>query len=120
MKDRATEPTEAVEADELGQRLAALQRLGQETLAAVVEEFLARGAASLEAMQSALASGDGEAVADAAHALGGSSGVLGAGALAAACAKLEGWAREGDLGSCTVRLATVEQEYQTICKRLAP
>jgi len=110
------------EADDLEQRLAALQRLGQatgqETLAEVVEAFLARGAADLDAMRSALVRSDGEAIADAAHALRGSSGILGASALATACAELEGSAREGDLGSCAARLAAVEQEYQTICERL--
>jgi HPt (histidine-containing phosphotransfer) domain-containing protein len=122
--DTAAEATAALEADGLDERLAALQRLGEATgkeiLAEVVEEFLARGAAALEAMHSAIARADGEAVADAAHALRGSSGVLGAAALATACAALEGSAREGDLDACAARLAAVEQEYQTIGKRLAP
>jgi HPt (histidine-containing phosphotransfer) domain-containing protein len=113
----------ALEADGFDQRLAALQRLGQatgqDTLAEVVEAFLARGAADLETMHGALARGDGEGVADAAHALCGSSGVLGAAALATACAALEGSARAGDLGSCVARLEAVEQEYRTIGKRLA-
>jgi histidine phosphotransfer protein HptB len=113
-----------LEADGLDQRLAALQHLGeatgQETLAEVVDEFLARGAADLETMHSAIARGEGEPVANAAHSLSGSSGILGAAALAAACGELEHAAREGDLGSCAARLAAVEQEYQTIRERLAP
>lgn len=114
---------EACAADRIDERLAAFQRLGQiqgdEVLGQIKEAFLGRGAQDLETMEQALARGDGEAVAAAAHSLGGSSGILGAAALAARCAELEALARQGDLAACAPRLQAVEREYRAVEGRLA-
>jgi two-component system, sensor histidine kinase len=107
----------------LDERLTALQRLGEShgeaVLAQVVEAFLDQGARDLAAMAQALGEADGEAIAAAAHFLGGSSGILGAAELAACCAELETLARQGDLAACGPRLQAVEREYQAFAGRLA-
>jgi two-component system, sensor histidine kinase len=109
-------------ADRIDERLAALQRLGQvqgdEVMKQVKEAFLGRGAQDLESLEQALARGDGEALAAAAHSLAGSSGILGAGALAARCIELEALARQGDLAACAPRLQAVEREYRAVEGRL--
>jgi signal transduction histidine kinase/CheY-like chemotaxis protein len=110
--------------ERLGERLAALQRLGEiqgdAVLGQVKEAFLGRGAQDLETIEQALARGDGEAAAVAAHSLRGSSGILGAAALAALCGELEALARQGDLAACGPRLQAVEREYRAVEGRLAP
>ncbi|HEV8583154.1 MAG TPA: ATP-binding protein [Thermoanaerobaculia bacterium] len=110
-------------AERLDERLAAFQRLGEiqgeDVLEQVKKDFLGRGAQDLEALEAALARGDGEAVAAAAHSLAGSSGILGAAALAARCAELEALARQGDLAACGPRLQAVEREYRAVEGRLA-
>jgi CheY-like chemotaxis protein len=112
----------AAEPDAIGERLAALERLGEKTgedvLGQVVESFLLRGERDLEALRWALARGDGPAFAAAAHSLAGSSGILGAAPLAVSCAELERLARQDDLAACALRLAAVEQAYQAIARRL--
>ncbi len=113
----------AVESDGLEERLAALARLGEETgedlLEQVVESFRQQGARDLGTMRQALARGDGDALAAAAHSLAGSAGILGASGLAAASAGLEELARQGDLAACELRLEGVEQAFQSIARRLA-
>lgn len=112
----------AVEPDSIGERLAALGRLGEKTgedvLGQVVESFLQRGQRDLEALRQALAHGDSPAFAAAAHSLAGSSGILGASGLAVGCAELERLARQEDLAACESRFPAVEQAYQAIADRL--
>jgi CheY-like chemotaxis protein len=113
----------AVESERLQERLAALARLGEETgedlLEQVVESFLQQGARDLAAMRRALTSGDGNALAAAAHSLAGSAGILGATGLAVGSAGLEELARQGDLAACEPRLESVEQAYRSMARRLA-
>ncbi len=110
------------EPDGIGERLAALERLGEKTgedvLGQVVESFLQRGEKDLETLRWALARGDGTAFAAAAHSLAGSSGILGAAGLAVSCAELERLARQEDLAACEARLAVAEHAWQAIARRL--
>jgi HPt (histidine-containing phosphotransfer) domain-containing protein len=113
----------AVESDPLAERLEALGRLGEQTgddvLGQVVESFLHQGTEDLATLREALPRSDGAALAAAAHALAGSSGILGAAGLAAGCAELEELARRGDLAACASRLAAVEQAYRGVAERLS-
>lgn len=115
---------ETRDAGRIAERLAELQRLGETlgepVVSPMVKAFLGRGAEDLEAMEKALARGDGEALAAAAHALGGSSGVFGAGALARRCAELNALARRGDLEACASPLQAVQLEFQEVARKLAP
>lgn len=112
----------AAEFHDIGERLAALKRLGEQmgedVLAQVVEKFRERGVRDLETMRWALAHGEGTALAAAAHSLAGSSGILGAAGLARGCAELEELARQGNLAACESRLEPVEQAYQAVTRRL--
>ena len=114
----------APKSEAIGERLTALQRLGQtegeDVLGQVVDAFLGQGARDLETMARSIAREDAEGLADAAHSLGGSSGILGAEALAARCAELEALARQGDLAACAPRLRAVEREYRDVEGRLSP
>jgi signal transduction histidine kinase/CheY-like chemotaxis protein/HPt (histidine-containing phosphotransfer) domain-containing protein len=111
-------------AESLDERLAALKSLGSKTgeslLAEVVEAFLLQGETDLAAMQRALPQGDGKTLAAAAHALSGSSAILGAADLARCAGELARLAREGEMGACVPRLAEVEEEFRAITQRLAP
>jgi CheY-like chemotaxis protein/HPt (histidine-containing phosphotransfer) domain-containing protein len=112
------------EADMIEERLEALRRLGektgQEELGPVIESFLSEGAKDLQAIRQSLSRGDGAALAAAAHSLAGSAGILGAAGLATGCAELEELARREDLLSCEPRLASIDQSYQEIARRLSP
>jgi CheY-like chemotaxis protein/HPt (histidine-containing phosphotransfer) domain-containing protein len=121
--DPAADPA-TMDSSALEERLEALRRLGektgQEELGPVIECFLHQGAQDLQTIRGALTRGDGAAVAAAAHSLAGSSGILGAAGLATGCAELEELARRQDLLSCEPWLASVEQAYQEIARRLSP
>lgn len=108
----------------LEERLAIFDRLGEttgeEVRQQVSEAFLQQGSSDLETMRQALAREDGAAFAAAAHALAGSSGLLGAAELAAGCIELEALARQGKLAACVSRLEAVEQVYRVVSRRLAP
>jgi CheY-like chemotaxis protein/HPt (histidine-containing phosphotransfer) domain-containing protein len=121
--DPAPDPM-AADSSALEERLEAQRRLGektgQEELGPVIECFLHQGAQDLQTIRGALTRGDRAAVAAAAHSLAGSSGILGAAGLATGCAELEELARREDLLSCAPRLASVEQAYQEIARRLSP
>jgi two-component system, sensor histidine kinase len=113
-------------AESLDERLAALKSLesktGEPVLAEVVEAFLRQGETDLAAMQRALPQGDGATVAAAAHALAGSSAILGAAELAQCAgelARLARLAQQDELGACAPQLAKVEVEYRAIAQRLA-
>jgi CheY-like chemotaxis protein len=110
--------------ERLDERLTTFRRLGEShgeaVLEQVVEAFLRQGERDLEAIAQALAAADGGAVAAAAHSLRGSSGFLGAAALAACCAELEALARQGNLAACKPRLQAMEREYRAVEGRLAP
>ena len=116
------EPEPAAESIE--ERLAALKALGDKTgepvLAEVVGAFLQQGETDLAAMQRALPQGDGKTLGAAAHALAGSSAILGAADLAQCAGELARLARQGELAACVPRLAEVEEEFRVIAQRLAP
>lgn len=116
------EPEPAAESIE--ERLAGLKALGDQTgeavLAEVVEAFLRQGETDVATLQRALPQGDVEALAAAAHALAGSSAILGAVELARSAGELAQLARQGELAICTLRLPEVEQEYRAVAQRLAP
>src|SRR6266545_6117753 len=86
-----TAAPESQDAGRIEERLAEMQRLGEKTgdklLESVVKAFLDRGTEDLEAMEAALAEGNGGTLAAAAHSLGGSSGFLGAMVLAERCSQ---------------------------------
>jgi len=106
------------------ERLAALKAQGGEAgeavLAEVVAAFLLQGMRDLAAMQHALPAGDGETLAAAAHALAGSSAILGAADLARSAGELSRLARQGELDACALLLAEVEQEYRAVARKIAP
>lgn len=108
--------------ESLEERLAGLEalegRTGRPVLAEVVEAFLRQGEEDLATLRRALPQGDGEALAAAAHALAGSSAILGAAGLARSAGELSRLARQGDLDSCAQRLDEVEQEYRSVARRL--
>ncbi|HET9211741.1 MAG TPA: Hpt domain-containing protein, partial [Thermoanaerobaculia bacterium] len=111
-------------AESLDERLAALKSLegktGESILAEVVEAFLRQGETDLAAMQRALPQGDAKTLAAAAHALAGSSAILGAAELARCAGELARLAREGEMAACAPRLAEMEEEFRTLSQRLAP
>lgn len=110
-------------AESLEERLAGLKALesttGEPVLANVVEAFLRQGETDLAAMQCALSQWDGETLAAAAHALAGSSAILGAAHLAQEAGELSRLAHQGDLAACTLRLPEVEEEFRAIAQRMA-
>ncbi len=102
-----------------GERLAALRRLGGESFQAeVVRAFLQQGEDGLEIMRNALPARDFEAIAAAAHALSGSAGILGGGALAETAGELAALARQGDLGACAERLPALEREIRAFAREI--
>jgi signal transduction histidine kinase/CheY-like chemotaxis protein/HPt (histidine-containing phosphotransfer) domain-containing protein len=122
-EDKSEEEPEPA-AESLDERLAALKSLEDKTggsiLAEVVKAFLHQGETDLAAMQRALPQGDGKTVSAAAHALAGSSAVLGATNLARCAGELARLARQGEMVACAPRLAEVEEEFRVIAQRLAP
>ena len=115
----ADSSTEGIEA-----RLAALRALEENTGNRIVDEmihaFLRQGENDLAAIRRAIPLGDAETLGAAAHALAGSSAMLGAGGVARAASELSRLARSHDLSGCSARLATLEQEYRDAARRLSP
>lgn len=109
---------------ELEARLAALRRLGGESggnlLTEATGSFLAEGKRLLATFRSALPRGDAETFAVAAHTLAGTSGALGAVALARQAQEIETLARQGDLDGCAVRLPALEQAFRDVEAKLSP
>lgn len=99
----------------LEERLQALRELlGTE----VIEAFLQQGEKNLSTMRRALREGDRAAFAEAAHALAGSAGLLGATRLAENAGELATLARQGDLGACAARLPGIESDYRDAAARM--
>jgi CheY-like chemotaxis protein len=102
------------------ERLAALKRLGNEELQAdVVRAFRLQGEHDLRALRDALPEKDSKAFAAAAHALAGSSGILGGRTLAEVAAELAVLARQGDLDACAERLPVLERELQAFVEEIS-
>jgi CheY-like chemotaxis protein len=77
-------------------------------LAALIRNFLARGAEQVDAVSTAVAAGDAEAARQAAHKLKGSSQTLGASLTGAVAAKIEAAGREGDLAAASRAVPELE------------
>ncbi len=91
---------------------------GKNLRARTAEAFRRDGARDLETMRQVLAEGDAVALAHGAHALGGSSDVLDASALAELCGELEDLAWDGDLAGCRARLPAIEIEFDRLADEL--
>lgn len=93
--------------------LAELRQLDEtgELLVTLIRHFLDETPQLLAAMQSALSQADATALAEAAHALKGSSGNLGAHRLQRLCGELQRLGRAHELASVVDRLADLEAEF---------
>jgi two-component system, sensor histidine kinase and response regulator len=87
-------------------------------LTELVELYRADAPQMLEAMRTALAEANGEALRRAAHTLKGSSANLGAVRLAEMCRELERAGRDGALAGAAPLLAAVEAEYERVVEAL--
>jgi CheY-like chemotaxis protein len=106
--------------DGLAERLAALRSLEETTGKPIVAVFLRQGEDDLATMRRALPQEDGQTVAEAAHGLAGSAGMLGATGLAEKAAEIATLARQGDLSACAERLPALEQAWRDTAARLQP
>jgi HPt (histidine-containing phosphotransfer) domain-containing protein len=91
-----------------------LRELGSEdddVLAEVVDLYVDDAPSRIEAMRSAIAASDPEALSEAAHALKSSSGNVGAVKVREICQQLETTGREGKIDGAGVVLARLEREY---------
>ena len=104
--------------DGFEERLAALKALEETTGQSVVAAFLQQGEADLEILRRALPQGDGKAFSEAAHALAGSSGLMGALDLSRKASELSTLARQGDLRACEARLPALEEAWGFVAGRL--
>ena len=99
-------------------RLAMLRSLGggggHDLLAAAAAAFRGSVPARLAAVQSAVHDGGGPALVQAAHALKGSAGNIGATAVAALCSELEELGRTGNYGAAAALLPPLEAELKRV------
>lgn len=93
------------------QTLEMLQAALGEELRELVDELFKDVPIKLQEMKAHCAQGDGDALAKTAHVIKGSSGNLGASALAEACAQLEAAAGEGDVSRWEPIIAQVEAQF---------
>lgn len=89
-----------------------------EFLVEVVTAFLEDSPQHVQAMQTALAAGDAQALMRAAHSLKGSCGNFGAARLQALCAELEARSRENQLDGLAPITARAAVEYATLVEQL--
>lgn len=111
------EPCEPVR-DDLSERLASLRALEEKTGKPVVAVFLQQSDKDLAAVRRELSKEDGKTVAEAAHALAGSAGMLGAKALSETASEIAVLALQGDLSGCAARLPALEQAWRETAGRL--
>ena len=109
---------EVEEGDDLESRLAALERLAVGGGASAIALFLEQGEKDLVALRRALPRGDREAFATAAHALAGSSALLGADELAEAAYAAATAAHDRDLDACRAALPALEAAWRRTDDRL--
>lgn len=109
-------------ADDLEERLAGFKALsagsGPDVGTQVIEAFLQQGENDLATMRRALLQQDAAALAEAAHGLAGSAGLLGARALAESAGELAALARQKDLDACAARLPRVERDFHDAAGRM--
>jgi CheY-like chemotaxis protein/HPt (histidine-containing phosphotransfer) domain-containing protein len=104
--------------DELATRLATLELREKATGEPIVATFVHQGEDDLATARRALPREDREALAEAAHALAGSAGVLGATELAEKATELAALARRGDLGDAAAQLAALEWTWLETVERI--
>jgi CheY-like chemotaxis protein/HPt (histidine-containing phosphotransfer) domain-containing protein len=85
---------------------------GRHQFAQLVDTFVAQSATRLDDLRQAAEGGDFEAVGRAAHSQRGSSAVMGAAALASACAALEAASKQGGGADVRARLQDVEAQLE--------
>lgn len=99
--------------------IVSLQQSGEpDFLARIVDLYRNRGADLVREVESAIRSGDAEAGRRAAHSMKSSSAQLGAGRLAARCARIEEAARLGQLEQCTADAAGLASDFLAACEAL--
>ena len=99
--------------------IVSLQKPGDpDLLARIVDLYRSRGADLVREMESAIRAGNAEASRRAAHSMKSSSGQLGAGRLAARCARIEEAARLGQLEKCAADAAALASDFLAGCEAL--
>jgi len=96
------------------QALASLRELGSKECHDLVKLFLKDGASRVAALREALKKGDRAAIGELAHSLKGSSGSLGAIAVADTCEQLQVAASTGDLDRATELIGVVETDFERV------
>ena len=91
-----------------------LKEIMEDGFSNLLETYLSDSKIRIEEIRKALAAGDSDTVRRAAHSLKGSSGNLGANALAAICLNIENRGKEENLEGLDVELANAEQEFQHV------
>jgi HPt (histidine-containing phosphotransfer) domain-containing protein len=91
---------------------------GDDLVRQMVTVFVEYSAGRIRALQGAADSGDLTGVAEAAHALKGSSRQLGLNAMADACLAAEQAAKQGDLAAVQTQAAAVHETYTTAAEWL--
>jgi HPt (histidine-containing phosphotransfer) domain-containing protein len=90
--------------------LAELSALGEEDLRDLIDVYFEDVATQLERLRAAVANGDAEALAAAAHRVKGASLSIGAARVASLASELEVAGKANDLGGCDALLATFASE----------
>jgi len=99
--------------------IVSLQKPGEpDFLARIVDLYRSRGADLVREMESAIRAGNAEAGQRAAHSMKSSSAQLGAGRLAARCARIEEAARLGQLEQCAADAVALESDFLAACEAL--
>jgi signal transduction histidine kinase/DNA-binding NarL/FixJ family response regulator len=101
-----------------GDLLERLADLAERTGRPVAAIFLQQGEKDLATLRSALPQEDPKAMAEAAHALAGSAGMLGITGLAEKAAVIANLARQGDVSGCAAHLPALEQAWRETTERL--
>lgn len=85
----------------------------------LVSLFQARTPGKMDQVRQAIAAGDGAAIHDVAHALKSNCGMLGAGRMAGACARMEEAAARGDLAAAAEAFREAEAQLPLVLTALA-
>jgi len=114
MEECAIDPQNIAELDTL------LNEDGGSPLPEIIRLFLQDSPAMIARLRAALRSCDAEAIAQIAHAFGGSSSQFGARRLQDLCAKLDKTGRVGNLQSADALIASIEGELHRVVSALEP
>src|SRR5688572_1652430 len=100
---------------EVTRHLRGLEARGSRALVAqLIDSLMGQSSAQMDAVRSAAASGDREALYRAAHSLQGSVAIVGADSVARACGELVKTARKGSLDHVTPIVSQVESDIEAI------